>query len=283
MIACVRGCTSSDRHLDACEDPAACGGCLPRPAAVGLLVCERDRAGASDALRALPGLWVDVRDAGVLRAPQRGASGSSSPIPLDGPGAEWRERTKALLVAWCKVLEEDFGMSLQGAEDDVTWMARRVSAHLERLLAHPDHADQLVADLCGWTEDDGTRHEGVEREGRRLAFRGRGGRGITLQCPSCPERVRLDLQAEWIECRCGEGGVPSWWKDQAAPPMEVMIGPDVIAYLKQQHRVTLAEVTLRQWVSRGKLTTKGRDDMGRTLYDAVDVAVVAITRREMTA
>ena len=72
-------------------------------------------------------------------------------------------------------------------------MAAKVRYQTDRLLAHPEHADQLVADMLGWVEEDGTRHTGFAAEGRRLMFRG-GSRPLTILC-DCGDRVRVEHHA----------------------------------------------------------------------------------------
>lgn len=277
-------------HLDGCDDDT-CAGCRAVLAADGLQVCGWHADRVHEALsghQSLAALWDDVEDALTLRGRPAGARGSGRPLPVDLDSAGWRGRVRACLVSWCLVLEEDFDVRLDGADDTVAWMADRVSRHATRLLAS-EHADQLCADLLGWVEtaDDGatTRHDGLLHEGRRLAFKASSARRVTVQCPSCPKRVEFDPDAEWIACSCGEGGVPSWWVDQIAPKVDgPMCAPSLLTWLLENHRVRdLTETTLRKWVQRGTIVTAGRDDMGRTLYDPISVAAVVVARRARTA
>ena len=270
MTACAAGCTLRDQHRADCADDT-CRGCLPRPAADGLQVCLRDEARARTALRDLPGLWVDVEASMTLKARQRGSRGRGDALPVDVDAADWRLRAKSCLVGWVKVLEEDYAVSLADARDDVAWLAHKVGVHAGRLLAS-DHAGQLHTDVLE-----------LAGQGKRLAFRSSSGAPITVACPGCGTRVRLDPDAEWIECVCGEGGVLMWWQRRLAPDLDLMNAADTVTHilLSQRHRLT--EVQLRQWVKRGYVTTRGRDDAGRSLYDPIEVAAVVIQRRARTA
>ena len=167
-------------------------------------------------------------------------------------------------------------------DPDIAWMVDRLGVYAARILAS-EHADQLVSDLLGSVDDDGVKHGDLWGTGRRLAFRAAGGRGITVQCPSCPLRVRLDPDAEWIACTCGEGGVLAWWRTMLAGDLDAMRADALADWLKMTHRITLKPGTFRLWVHRGVIDSTGCDDQGRKLYDPLQVAVVALKRREMSA
>lgn len=290
---CARGCTSG--HLDGCQD-AGCAGCRPRPAAVGLQVCARDETGAREALRALPGVWDDVVDAGVLRAPTGGSGGQGRPIPLDVDGAAWRLRVRVCLIGWLRVLEEEFGLCLDDAVDDVSWMVHRVAVQAGRLLAS-EHADQLCADLLGWVEEDGPAHQGLLSEGRRLAFRSRGSRQrIRCMCGGwvsieTDTDGRIDTEAV-LACRlCREFGVIGWWQTRVVGdqprPMTLRELPDWLALV---HGLQVTSQRLRTWADEGALRAlsgpvpaqEERRGPGRPprRYDPVEVAAVVL---EMTA
>ena len=74
-----------------------------------------------------------------------------------------------------------------------------------------------------------------------------------------------------------------WLPELPAPDLDLMNAADTVTHilLSQRHRLT--EVQLRQWVKRGYVTTRGRDDAGRSLYDPIEVAAVVIQRRARTA
>jgi hypothetical protein len=97
-------------HTSACRDS---GGedcvCHPALAAPGLLVCAHHADRPRDQLRDLPGLWA------VLGA-KPGAGGAVGPgelsQPLSDHARDARSAVKAMLVLWCRVLEEDRGSPL---------------------------------------------------------------------------------------------------------------------------------------------------------------------------
>ena len=285
MSACAVGHEARGRHLDGCEglDDGTCTGCVPVLAAPGLQVCAGHREGTWEALRTLDALWTAVEASQVLRAGQKSRGGSEPPLPVDEAAADWRWRLRTCLVGWCKVLEADFGLTLDGAEDTVRWMAAKVRYQTDRLLAHPEHADQLVADMLGWVEEDGTRHTGFAAEGRRLMFRG-GSRPLTILC-DCGDRVRVEPSGdEYMTCpTCGETGVWQWWRRRLAPETEErMTGAEVVAWLREAHRIVLTEETLRKWVQRGKLMPE-REPGRASTYLPQAVALVAMSQREVTA
>lgn len=276
-------------HDTDCPDTDTCGGCLPRPAADGLQVCQTCEERARKALRDLPALWDDVQDAGVLKGASRGKGAGGTPLPIDPDAADWRTRVRACLVGWCLVLEEDFDATLDGATDTVAWMADKVGIYAGRILADVQHADQLVADLCGWVEDDGTRHVGLVTEGRRLEGKG-ASHGIRLLC-ACGERVPVVTDADGrpdeeaiLTCRgCGAWGVLSWWREQLATgDLPAMTISGLVRWLAQQgHRTT--EKALRVKADRGLIAAVGTqaDGVGRPArtFDPVAVMGVVVARR----
>lgn len=271
MIACQSGCQQRDRHRDDCPDTDACPGCLPRPALDGLRVCGACVDRTSDSLRALPALWADVEHAGVLKGASASKGGDGNPLPIDVDAAGWRTRVRACLVGWCLVLEEDFGISLDDAQDTITWMSAKVRTQAMRILAHPEHADQLVADLCGWTEEDGTRHQGLLSEGRRIEGKGVS-QSVRLLC-NCGERVPVITDEDGkpdeeaiLTCRgCGSWGLLSWWRKQVLTgDLPAMTISTLVQWLAQQgHRTT--EKALRVKADRGVITPVGKqvDGAGR--------------------
>ncbi len=298
---CTRGCTTR-AHLPQCVNDH-CRGCKPAPAAPGLLVCADDVQAVRVALRpvrqpgpdeagkripadslGIPDLWDAVTDAGVMRARAAGGGGGGRPIPLDADAAAWRTRVRPFLVSWRRTLEEAFGVSLDGAEDAVPWMCRRIAWHADRLLAHLEHADQLVADLDGWSEPEGPRHEGLLAEGRRLAFRGRG-HAVRIRC-TCGTWVPVELEEDGrvdtgalLTCRgCGEYGTLDWWRKREAPnpdPLPLRLLPE---WLLTVHGLSVPLRRLRDLADRGTITTVERqsEGVGRPSrgYDPVAVAAV---------
>lgn len=309
-LQCVRGCVGRG-HLETCADPEHCDGCLPRPASTGLMVCDRCVDGVRKALRptgrrahgqrvrdsdlGLPDLWDLVADSAILRSRGTGGrGGDGAPIPLDSAAAAWRDRVRTNLTGWCRILAEDFGSSLDDAVDTVPWMCQKIAFSADRLLAHPEHADQLAADLLGWTDDDvpdgrpPVRHEGLAVEGRRLAFRSRGA-AVTIRC-SCGGRVPADTERDAImRCGdCGEWGTLDWWRrrevGQDPAPMSFR---DLSEWLLVTHGLTVPDRRLRDWADDGLIVpvsiTVLPQGGGRGIrrFDPVAVATVAMdhTRR----
>lgn len=274
-LSCAAGCTLRSRHLDDCGDPEQCRGCLPALAADGSHVCSLCDEKARRALRELPGLWVDVEDAGTLKGRQNGTRGSGRPLPIDPDAADWRQRLRACLVTWVKVLEEDFGANLDGCQDTVQWMADKVGIYAGRLLAS-EHADQLCSDLLGSTDEDGKRHGDLWGEGRRLAFRSASSQPMRIKCV-CGERVRVDPD-NLMECRnCGEWGDINHWMRFAPEIPGPRTAQDTINWLLVKHGQQVQYDTLRQWRVRHASIAAGRDDKGRALYDG-DAVLMLVQR-----
>jgi hypothetical protein len=327
---CDRGCTIRGSHLDGCT-VERCTGCLPALAAPGLRLCWPDVQGVRTALgirgatarraddASLPELWDDVEDAGVLPARASGGRGDSTPaLPVDDGALAWRTAVRSTLVAWCRILEEDLGVRLGDARDEVPWMVRHVAWSADRLLAHPEHADQLAADLLGWTEtsepsQDGTgdalsdpddapgpmghpaesepprRHAGLIRDGRRLAYRSRGA-AVRIRC-SCGHRIPVPTDSDGridtdtiLRCGgCGEHGVLDWWRRREAASPEPLALRDLPEWLATVHGLAVTSVRLRRWADEGVITPIDRvpnatGGRPRRLFDPVAVAVVVTGR-----
>jgi len=281
VTACAAGCLIPARHLAEHDEGDTCTGCLPARVATGLLVCERCERRVREALRALSVLWDDVLDAGALKGRSGAQRGTGRPLPIDTAAAEWRTALRTCLVAWCKVLEEDFGATLDGARDTIAWMADKVAIYAGRLLAS-EHADQLVSDLLGSVDEDGKRHGDLWGEGKRLAFRSSSGSPQRIQCP-CGLWVKAATDTVTVmECACGEWGTLDWWRqrvvgDDPAP----MTLKDLTLWLALMHNVQVTERRLRSWADDGTITALVRDGLpqgggrGVRRFDPVAVAVVA--------
>ena len=177
---------------------------------------------------------------------------------------------------------------MTGESAEIAWMVDVLSRHAGRLLAS-EHADQLCADLLGWTEDDGTRHEGLKREGERLAFRSPS-RSVRLLC-ACGVRVpvptdsegRVDPDEVFACPGCGEAGVLGWWQRTLVGdpvPMPLSALPDWLAAV---HALVVTARRLRDWADDGVIepverVPSQRGGLARRLFDPVAVAVVAAER-----
>ncbi len=276
---CAVGHNLRGRHIDGCvEEP--CAGCLPALAADGLRVCLGHEAKVREALRELPSVWADVEASMALRGKRYGTIGRTSmPLPIDDITTGWRDRSRACLVTWVKVLEEDFDASLDGCQDTVQWMADKVGIYAGRLLAS-EHADQLCSDLLGSTDEDGKRHGDLWGEGRRLAFRGSSGTPQRIKC-SCGTWVTVNL-VDVMTCRgCQEWGDINWWRQREVgedpAPMTLR---DLSLWLALHHGRNVPERTLRGMADRGAIVPVQRqgEGVGRPSrrFDPVTVAAVVL-------
>lgn len=327
---CDRGCTIRGQHRDGCPIDR-CHGCLPALAAPGLRLCWPDIEGVRVALgvrgatnpraddASLTDLWAAVEDASVLPARAPGGRGGNDPAsPVDDTAVAWRTAVRATLVTWCRILEEELGVPLGDARDDVAWMVRHVGWSADRLLAHPEHADQLAADLLGWTEtaepgqeatgdalgapDAGPdptghpheseptrRHSGLIRDGRRIAYRSRGA-AIRIRC-TCGHRIpvptdsdgRIDTDTILRCAGCGEHGVLEWWRRREAASPEPLALRDLPDWLLTVHGIAITGVRLRRWADEGVITPIERaasttGGRPRRLFDPVIVAAIATER-----
>ena len=180
---------------------------------------------------------------------------------------------------------------------EIAWMVDVLSRHAGRLLAS-EHADQLCADLLGWTElidleDGGTalkQHKGLKREGERLAFRSPS-RSVRLLC-ACGVRVpvptdsegRVDPDEVFACPGCGEAGVLGWWQrtlvGEHPQPMPLSDLPDWLAGV---HALVVTPRQLRGWADDKTINPVERvpsqqGGRSRRLFDPVAVAVVAAER-----
>lgn len=267
----MHGCRHRGRHYPGCPDPEACGGCLPRLAAQGLAVCTRCEELTREALRDLPRLWGEVERAAVLKARAPGGGSGGSPLPIDAAGAAWRDRVRGTLAEWLLVLHREFGVTLDRTNADVAWMVHRLAVQAGRVLAHPEHAAQLVADLVGWTDEidfvdwrtgetlPGRRHEGLMREGRRLVFRAPA--GLSIRHTGCsaerPGRIPIDATPGLLlRCSaCGEADTLDGWRsaETVAVPDEPLTLHELDEWLRLVHAVPVTYRLLRSWADDGHL------------------------------
>jgi hypothetical protein len=178
---------------------------------------------------------------------------------------------------------------------EIAWMVDILSRHAGRLLAS-EHADQLCADLLGWTDTDvpdgeqPRRHEGLAQEGRRLAFRSRG-TSVRIRC-TCGHRIPVEVDSEGrvdqdavMRCGgCGEYGVLEWWRRREAATADPLPLSALPEWLLTVHALTVNARRLRDWADEGvitPITTDGVPQGGarpRRLFDPVAVATVAALR-----
>jgi hypothetical protein len=155
--------------------------------------------------------------------------------------------------------------------DVIAHLAEHIDRQLERLLNSPEHAEQLLADIHGHTDDEGHHHPGILRTAWRLARPGRRA-AVTVEC-TCGARVPLEVDpsdpTSIIRCdHCSEWGTITWWRERAAPPLDGPItASEAITWAVLERGIVLTDVQIRRWASNGLITRQGKDDKGRTLYD----------------
>jgi hypothetical protein len=80
---------------------------------------------------------------------------------------------------------------------------------------------------------------------------------------------------------CETSAVVTWWEHQMfgdTQPTNLVTAPALVLAIHREFGQVIKEATIRQWVTRGVIETKGKDSAGRSLYDRVDVAY-ALARR----
>ena len=249
---CVLAHPIPGRHLDACTD-TDCRGCLPAIATTGLLVCAYDERRARDGLRDAPGLYDDLGDPRTSTRPRTGSSGSDSgsPMLLSPERITARDNLRRFLVTWCMILEDDYALTMPA--DTVRAMAHHIAVQTGRLLADADHAEQLVAEMWGHTDDDGNRYEGRIAYAWRLA-RPASSRTWRIAC-DCGERIPFEPDHDVImRCRnCGTWGVLSWWIEHTAPKVGLLTADEAVSTMWETYRVRITRDQIEGWVRRGKL------------------------------
>jgi hypothetical protein len=133
-----------------------------------------------------------------------------------------------------------------------------------RLHQHP-HVEEFIRTVSG--------ENGHRVRAERIVDRPDG--AFRIPCDQCGHRVPIDVDRDFITCRCGSWGDTSWWIKQVAPvipePGTAITGRDATAWLLVRHGIEVSEATLRQWATRGHVDRQGRDEHGRTTYDAAQI------------
>lgn len=129
MSTCALDHAVPKAHLDGCADQA-CGGCWPAQADQGSRLCAWHEDKIRQGLRELPGLWADLGDPSTWVGGSGGRSGQSGaadgpPLPTTEPRIAARGDIKSTLVGWCKILEDDWAITLP-TEDGIRATTRRL-------------------------------------------------------------------------------------------------------------------------------------------------------------
>ena len=279
---CVIGHHVPGKHRDGCTD-TDCRSCVPAMATHGLQVCSWHEKRTRDALRDLPGLWADLGDPRRGRTSTNRSTDDGSPMLIGDAHRNARSQIRACLVGWCMILHEDYALSLPA--DTVRAMAHHVAVQAGRLL-NSEHADQLVAELLGHTDEDGDRHEGAAPTAWRLA-RPASSRTWRILC-DCGERVPVEADGDVImRCRgCDAWGVLSWWIERSAPNTdEPVTAAQAVGAMWDTYRMRVTLTQIAHWSSRGKLAAVGTADPtapGRpaNLYRIRTILRLALDARE---
>ena len=146
--------------------------------------------------------------------------------------------------------------------DIIHALAEHITRHLDPLLADPDTARPLLDDL-----------RECEQLGRRYANHTRN-TTTRITCPACTERVTPDRSVPGLlRCpACGTLGDATAWE---APAADLMAEPDVVEYVRVQHRIRITGQQLRQWATRGSVTRHHQPD-GAVRYNPIEVALRAL-------
>ena len=316
VVLCVAWHNVRGEHLDRCTD-TTCGGCLPAKASRGMFVCTRHELDVRELVRDLPALWADLGDTRRSAGAGPGGRGAGDPeacprcdegMPCDTPhraGHEAlspariaaRHAIRSTLVAWCRLLDEDLGVTLpREPPNTVRWMAHHVAVNVGRILASAVLAEALVAEMLGRYDADDTWVPGLAAH-RRLLDTGRRPAGVRARCPACESWVRLRDDDAVIRCTgtlatgepCPEWGTIEHWRRLVVGQDldRGMTAPELVEWLATHHRYRASEDVVRQWASRGtrfgRLTRVGEDDEGRTLFDPVRAAELVMMIRGRTA
>ena len=269
VFCVVDGCQVSGKHLGACADDD-CPGCMPRMAGSDSLTCDRDWTMTVGGLRELPELYADLLTPTRASGPGPKVDVSREPrLGLQDEPRQAREAIRAGLVAWCRILEDDYRLSLPA--DTIPAMAAHVRRHTPNLLRNHEHADQLCHDVRVWTTS-----------ARRYAYPARPvGRHIG-DCPTMVEGVRCSgpLRAHpgvlMVVCpQCGTVDTAAGWAIRSDPRAAIpMTTAELVQWLTERVARPVTEDAIRQWASRGAITRLGKVGRMQT-YDPLTVLIHA--------
>lgn len=198
--ACIRGCSMYRRHLDECESPDACRGCLPRRADHGHL-CWPCHRRFELMLTDAPTVWRWLTGnmtagEGAARAKEdfdrRGGGGDGSPTPVKLDVLDLRDLLADRLACWADDWAEQHNVTAprHSIDADAEFLLRWLPG-LERLDWVGDWWDELAETmtlahaLAPWREEV-KRIFGVPcpecEESRLVIF---GGDRNNVTCMSC--------------------------------------------------------------------------------------------------
>jgi len=299
-------CGILGQHLTDCADPH-CRGCLPRPAADGLRLCEVDTRRLAEDARTAAVLHEDLalRLMPGGRGGERVATSSTGAPTVDGEVVEARSAIRATLVSLCRLIAEERGSHLPA--DAITALGAYVAHHSVWLAAH-GAADEHARDLRDIASDPRTR---------RLAYRAGSDRLYIGDCPLivrdldgvesvCGTRLYQQDGQHLIGCDgCGTDETVEWWQRQivgdASATVDAYAGA---ADLALRWKRPVDPTLIRKWASLNKprieklprgfigpprcfqINRRGKDQQQRTLYDLKelrDYAEQVWGERELTS
>lgn len=213
------------RHGPGCPGPD-CTGCLRPLAAPGSQACAWHDTRARAILRRLPGWWTQLGESLTTRHSAGSAHAPAVPIPLAHIDA--RTRIQHVIQDWCLTLYRTWHLTLP--TPTIHAMSSHVATHTSRILAHPDYAADLLADILGtWTCPEPLDGQTWE-ETQPIWTPGLDSIGTLLDPPTtavrllcdCGHRIPLDptalAMAPLLTCgQCGARGTLDQWRARQAP------------------------------------------------------------------
>lgn len=284
---CAAGhCGIRSRHLDTCDD-TDCSGCLPRPAADGLLLCIVCTRRLGEDARKAATLYTDLAFS-LIRSGQPGerTSGSADRAPaVNDAVVEARSSIKVTLVALVKLITGQRGF--HPPDDGVHALAAVVANSAEWLAAHRDAARHAV-DLRDIASDP---------RAWRLAYPARSDRLYIGDCPLtlvdldgtaevCGTRLYQEAEQPLIHCPgCGTDETIEWWQREIVGESHGWVDAQALAaHLSMRWKRPVDPGVVKKWALRSgntgvqvkhhvevrgeeKVKVVERDAKGRTQYD----------------
>lgn len=189
----------------------------------------------------------------------------------------------AVLQGWCRVVIEDFdvtaviphGHDVQGMCTFLERWARHMTGH--------EAADDFAEEI----------HGAAVKVLRRAKPKRKDWMGIGI-CPlrndetreQCGGSVRAypdaDTGESWATCQsCGTKAVVSWWEREIFGPeaSTLVTAEELLLFVRHEFGKVVGQSTIRKWVEREWITSAGKSQSGKALYDKAVVAYALQRRR----
>ncbi|MEU4640841.1 hypothetical protein [Micromonospora sp. NPDC023814] len=264
-------CGIRHQHQPDCPNPQTCPGCLPRPAADGLRLCEVDMRRLAEDARTAAVLYEDL----ALTLIRRGRGGervagssTGAPVP-DDEVMEARQAIRATLVSLVRIIADERG--LQTPADEVSALGAYVAHHAVWLAAHPA-ADEHAKDL-----------RDIAGDGRnwRMAYPAKANRTYAGRCTFVDGETGVECGTEVFarpgeltaRCEvCGEDYDIAVRQDEMrAALLDAVARPVEIASITLRLGTPVAYSTIAAYAQQGRIEPRGQDGRGRVLYRVGDV------------